>query len=150
MIEEAAIRLLKVPASYPILDCIHNVKLSNDGMAPLALLYIDDDDTAFFLLGIAVRETKNDVQLHRAANGDDALAFLRRAEPYPSAPRPDLIVLDLNLPGKSGIQVLSELKRDESLRQIPVVIFSSSSLSLSTRTSPWRLERRIISESRRT
>src|SRR3954452_22236790 len=59
-------------------------------------------------------------------DGVEALAFLQRRETYTAAPRPDLIVLDLNLPRKSGREVLAEIKADDSLRAIPVVVFSGS------------------------
>jgi CheY-like chemotaxis protein len=59
--------------------------------------------------------------------GDDALAFLRRTGPYATAPRPSLVVLDLNLPGRDGREVLREIKTDRSLRHIPVVVLTTSS-----------------------
>ena len=59
-------------------------------------------------------------------NGEDAMRFLRREGPFSKAPRPDLVLLDLNLPGKSGREVLHEIKQDPELRVIPVVILTSS------------------------
>ena len=59
-------------------------------------------------------------------NGIKALAFLRKEVPYDNAPRPDLILLDLNLPQKDGRQVLAEIKEDDSLKRIPVVILTTS------------------------
>lgn len=59
-------------------------------------------------------------------DGDEALAYLHRAEPYGSAPLPDLICLDLHLPRKSGLQVLEELKKDPKLRLTPVIVISGS------------------------
>ena len=90
-------------------------------------MYIEDDDAAFKLVGIILREQAPDIRLIRARDGDEALAFLRGDEPNGQVPEPDLIILDLNLPKKNGFQVLSELKANESLRSIPVVIFSNSS-----------------------
>lgn len=90
------------------------------------LLYVEDDDAAFFTMQLILREAQAGIELHRAADGEQALAFVRRKNSYAQAPRPDLIVLDLNLPKKSGMEVLAELKSDESLRSIPVIMFSSS------------------------
>ena len=64
--------------------------------------------------------------LHTASDGVEAIDFLRRREGYARAPRPDLIVLDLNLPRKDGREVLAEIKADARLRHIPVVVLSSS------------------------
>jgi CheY-like chemotaxis protein len=64
--------------------------------------------------------------LHRAEDGVEALAFLRRQGPYTKAPRPDLILLDLNLPRKDGREVLTDIKLDDNLKDIPVVILTSS------------------------
>ena len=61
-------------------------------------------------------------------DGVEALAYLRREEPYPHAVRPDLILLDLNLPRRDGREVLKEIKDDESLRHIPVVVLTTSQL----------------------
>jgi CheY-like chemotaxis protein len=61
-----------------------------------------------------------------AKDGEDALAFLRREGPHANVPRPDLVILDLNLPRKDGIEVLSEIKADDSLHAIPTVILTSS------------------------
>jgi CheY-like chemotaxis protein len=60
------------------------------------------------------------------SDGEEALAFLYRRGPYTTAPRPDLILLDLNLPRRSGREVLAEIKVDENLRRIPVVVLTSS------------------------
>ncbi len=95
-------------------------------MAKRTVLYIEDDDAAFFLFQLAIKEMSLEAQVYRAWNGDEAMALLRNAEPSHSIPRPELILLDLNLPGKSGFEILSEIKASESFRSIPVIIFSSS------------------------
>jgi two-component system, chemotaxis family, response regulator Rcp1 len=64
--------------------------------------------------------------LHVVDNGVDAMAFLRREGPYANAPGADLILLDLNLPRKSGQEVLAEIKADEQLKRIPVVVLTTS------------------------
>jgi len=69
----------------------------------------------------ALYEIEADVDLSVAVSGEDALSRLRSAEPLP-----DLVILDLNLPGKHGIVVLEEMKRDSNLRPIPVIVLSSS------------------------
>ncbi|MGZ8375808.1 MAG: response regulator [Gemmatirosa sp.] len=66
------------------------------------------------------------VELHVVTDGREALAFLRRAGPHAQAPVPDLVMLDLNMPGMDGRTLLAELKQDPALRHIPVVILSSS------------------------
>jgi CheY-like chemotaxis protein len=90
------------------------------------ILYVEDDDAAFHLARTVLREEDPSLQLVRASDGEQALAFLGRLSTYENAPRPDLILLDMNLPKKSGFQVLAEVKATESLRSIPVVIFSTS------------------------
>lgn len=97
-------------------------------MSRSVLLYIEDDDRAAFLLETALKEAGVDTDLHRVADGERALAFLRRTGAYADAPRPGLVLLDLNLPRKSGLEVLAEIQQSEELRNIPVVVFTSSSL----------------------
>jgi CheY-like chemotaxis protein len=96
------------------------------GMGPHTILYVEDDDGAFFLARLTLKELIPEPQLLRACDGEQALAILQRVAPYQDAPRPDLILLDVNLPKKNGFEVLSDLKRSESLRTIPVVVFSTS------------------------
>ena len=91
-----------------------------------AILYVEDDDGAFFLAKVTLEEVAPQIELVRACDGDEALAIVRNVAPYQNVAKPDLILLDLNLPKKSGFEVLSVLKRSESLRSIPVVIFSTS------------------------
>src|SRR5260370_37696245 len=78
------------------------VSLDN-GMAQRVLLYVEDDDAAFLTMQLALREFQAAIELHRAADGEQALAFVRKKAPHEDAPRPSLILLDLNLPKKSGI-----------------------------------------------
>ncbi|HSI96391.1 MAG: response regulator [Methylophilaceae bacterium] len=74
----------------------------------------------------ALRESKISNNLNVVPDGVEAMAFLRREGKYADAPRPDVILLDLNLPKKDGREVLAEVKADPSLRLIPVVIITSS------------------------
>ena len=90
------------------------------------LLYIDDDieDIEFLKYGLKSADVKVDViPIH---DGVQALSFLRREGMYKDAPRPHLILLDLNMPKKDGREVLADLKADENLKDIPVIIFTSS------------------------
>jgi chemotaxis family two-component system response regulator Rcp1 len=64
--------------------------------------------------------------LHSVVNGDEALAFLRRQSDYANAVRPDLVLLDLNLPRRDGREVLAEVKADDDLRRIPMVVLTTS------------------------
>lgn len=99
------------------------------------MLYVEDEDAAVFLLETALKEAKIEVELRRVANGEEALAFLNRTGAYHDAPRPDLILLDLNLPRKGGLEVLSEIQGSEALRNLSVIVFTSSSLANDRRRS---------------
>ena len=90
------------------------------------VLLVEDNPGDVRLTQEALREWKVNTALSVVSNGVEALAFLRKESPYEQAPRPDLILLDLNLPRKDGREVLSELKGDESLRKIPVVVLTTS------------------------
>jgi CheY-like chemotaxis protein len=74
----------------------------------------------------AFRDAKVRNEVRVVADGVEAMAFLHRESKYADAPRPDLILLDLNLPRKDGRQVLQEIKNDENLRRIPVAILTTS------------------------
>jgi CheY-like chemotaxis protein len=91
------------------------------------LLHVEDEDGAAFLFRNAVREAGLEAIVFRVSNGEEALAFLRRSGAYVNAERPQLMVLDLNLPKIDGLSVLSRMRNDESLRTIPVVVISTSS-----------------------
>ena len=93
---------------------------------PAEILLVEDNSADVRLTREALREGKLHNKLHVATDGVDAMAFLRREGPYADAVRPDLILLDLNLPKKDGREVLEDIKADASLRSIPVVILTSS------------------------
>ena len=99
-----------------------------DGLCiqPIEILLIEDSPADVRLTREALQEEKLYNNLHVVTEGEEALAFLRREGRYARAPRPDLILLDLNLPRMSGREVLSTIKRDESLRSIPVVVLTIS------------------------
>lgn len=93
---------------------------------PIEILLVEDSLGDVRLTQEALREGKVYNRLSVVPDGVEALAFLRREGRHASAPRPDVILLDLNLPRKDGREVLAELKADERLRRIPVVILTTS------------------------
>ena len=96
------------------------------GLQPITILVVDDNPTDIMIMREAFATTKVQVKLHTACDGVAALEFLRRIGSNANAPRPDLILLDLNMPRKNGHEVLAEIKATESLRSIPVVILTTS------------------------
>src|SRR5208282_1438402 len=90
------------------------------------VLLIDDNPADVNLVCEASAATKYQSQIASVDDGEKAIAYLHHSEPYTQASRPDLIILDLNLPRKDGRKVLTELKDDPDLCLIPVVIFSTS------------------------
>jgi CheY-like chemotaxis protein len=95
-------------------------------VTPIEVLLVEDDPGDVQLTQEAFEDYKVRNRLTVVSDGVGALAYLRRQEPYRDAVRPDLVLLDLNLPGRDGREVLAEIKNDESLRQIPVVILTTS------------------------
>jgi CheY-like chemotaxis protein len=93
---------------------------------PVEILVVDDNPGDVQLVVEALQDAKLTNQLHSVGDGVEALAFLRREGPYAGVPRPDLIILDLNLPKKDGGAVLQEIKADPNLRGIPVVVLTTS------------------------
>ena len=90
------------------------------------VLLVEDSPGDVRLTREAFREANGSVQLHVAADGVEAMAFLRRDAAHADAPRPDFILLDLNLPRMDGREVLAHIKADASLRTIPTVILTTS------------------------
>jgi CheY-like chemotaxis protein len=93
---------------------------------PVEILLVEDNPGDARLAFEALQEAKVSNNLNWVANGVDAMAFLRREGRYAQAVRPDLVLLDLNLPRKDGREVLAEIKADTRLRRIPVVILTTS------------------------
>ena len=93
---------------------------------PIEILLIEDSPSDADLTIETLSEAKILNNLHVVEDGVEALAFLRREEPYAQMPRPDLILLDLNLPRKDGREVLAEIKSDPNLEIIPVVVLTTS------------------------
>jgi chemotaxis family two-component system response regulator Rcp1 len=94
--------------------------------APIHVLLVEDSPGDVRLTREAFREANGAVHLHVASDGVEALAFLRQEAPYADVPRPDFILLDLNLPRMDGREVLAQIKADDDLRTIPVVILTTS------------------------
>jgi two-component system, chemotaxis family, response regulator Rcp1 len=94
---------------------------------PIEILLVEDkeDEASLTMETLSEGRVRNHVSLVR--DGVEALTFLRREGSFANAPRPDLILLDLNLPRKNGQEVLAEVKQDHDLKRIPIVIMSSSS-----------------------
>lgn len=95
-------------------------------MKKIEILMVEDNPDDVDLTREALKDAKVCNQLHVAQDGVEAMAFLRREGKYTGAPRPDIILLDLNLPRKDGREVLAEVKSDENLKRIPVVILTTS------------------------
>jgi two-component system response regulator len=93
---------------------------------PLQVLVVEDDLGDVALVEGAFAEHSVASDLHHVADGAEALAFLRREAPYADAPRPDLILLDLNMPRVDGRQTLAHIKSDDDLKSIPTIVFTTS------------------------
>lgn len=93
---------------------------------PVEVLMVEDNEADVRLTREALRTSKVQTQLHVVEDGVEAMAFLRQEEPFSQAPRPDLVLLDLNLPYKDGREVLREIREDPGLRPLPVVMLTSS------------------------
>src|ERR1700687_5665835 len=93
---------------------------------PIEVLLVEDSPGDVRLTREAFRDANKSVRLHVASDGVEAMAFLRRDGVHVHAPRPDLILLDLNLPKMDGREVLALIKQDASLKKIPTVILTTS------------------------
>ncbi len=96
------------------------------GAPPLHVLLVEDSPGDVRLTREAFRDANLAIRLHVAMDGVEALAFLKQRGVHASAPRPDLILLDLNLPKMDGREVLAQIKGDEALKTIPTVILTTS------------------------
>ena len=94
---------------------------------PIEMLMIEDNPDDVELTIEALKDTQARINVSAAGNGVEAMEFLRRQGRFADAPRPDLILLDLNLPRRDGREVLRDIKTDPQLRHIPVMILTTSS-----------------------
>ncbi len=97
-----------------------------DGKSPVEILPVEDNPGDERLTREALREGKVYHNLHWVKDGVQAMEFLRHQGRYAGVPRPDIVLLDLNLPKKDGREVLEEIKTDEDLKRIPVVVLTTS------------------------
>jgi two-component system, chemotaxis family, response regulator Rcp1 len=102
------------------------MSLGEDHSMTIEVLLVEDSPGDVRLTQEAFRDSGKPVRLHLAADGIEAMAFLRREGIYAGAPRPDLILLDLNLPKLDGREVLALIKRDQNLKIIPTIILTTS------------------------
>ncbi|TNY35155.1 response regulator [Thermomonospora catenispora] len=98
----------------------------SDPVRAIEVLLVEDDPGDVLLTREAFEDNKVGNNLNVVSDGEEAMAYLRRQGKYADARRPDLILLDLNLPRKDGREVLSEVKADPDLRSIPVVVLTTS------------------------
>ncbi len=95
-------------------------------VTPYQILLVEDNRDDIWLIQRAFKDSKLPCQIHVAEDGEEATAFLQQRGQYAAAPTPDLVLLDLGLPKKGGGQILSEIKADERLRHVPVIILTGS------------------------
>jgi two-component system response regulator len=102
------------------------MKLNGIDATPIVVLLVEDSPGDVRLTREAFKDAKVHINLHVASDGTEAMDFLNREGKYSTVPRPDLILLDLNLPKKDGREVLKEIKESPTLKSIPVVILTTS------------------------
>jgi CheY-like chemotaxis protein len=100
--------------------------VNDDDPRPIDILLVEDDPGDVLITREALDHSKVTNTLATVGDGVEAIAYLRREGPYAGATRPDLILLDLNLPRRDGREVLEEIKSDPDLRRIPVVVLTTS------------------------
>ena len=103
-----------------------NTSQLSEALTPIQILLVDDDDGDILLTRKALQNSRIFNSLSVARDGVEALQFLRREGEFQDAQRPGLILLDLNMPRKDGRETLAEIKADDDLRSIPVVVLTTS------------------------
>ncbi|MEO1009271.1 MAG: response regulator [Planctomycetota bacterium] len=93
---------------------------------PVDVLLAEDNPADAHLMQRMLGKLRTPTRLHIVRDGEQAVRFLRRQGEYTDAPRPDLVLLDVNMPRKTGLEVLAETKADDDLRSIPVIMLTSS------------------------
>jgi CheY-like chemotaxis protein len=107
-------------------------------VAPFEVLVVEDNDDDVELVAIAFAKTPFKVKLTTVANGEECLKFLQKRDNYAAAPRPDLVLLDINMPRIDGFEVLETIGNDPALNHLPVVVMTSSDAQSDVLAS-WRL-----------
>jgi CheY-like chemotaxis protein len=102
------------------------MSMTDQPVRPIEVLLVEDDEGDVLMTREALAEGKVLNHLNVVNDGVEAVAYLRQTGDYSDAARPDLVLLDLNLPKKDGRQVLEEIKADENLRRIPVIVLTTS------------------------
>ena len=102
------------------------MSIIGESRLPIQVLLVEDSPGDVRLTREAFRDANESIQMHVASDGVEAMAFLRRQGVHAGAPRPDLILLDLNLPKMDGREVLALIKADDNLKMIPTVILTTS------------------------
>jgi CheY-like chemotaxis protein len=97
-----------------------------DRDVPIQILLVEDNSTDVLIAREALREASVPNRLYVVDNGESAIEFLRKGGRYKEVPSPNIVLLDLNIPRKSGREVLAEVKADETLRHIPIIILTTS------------------------
>jgi CheY-like chemotaxis protein len=97
-----------------------------EAVRPIEVLLVEDDEGDVLMTREALEEGKVFNRLNVVGDGVQAIAYLRREQPYADVIRPDLVLLDLNLPRRDGRQVLADVKNDPELRRIPIVVLTTS------------------------
>jgi two-component system, chemotaxis family, response regulator Rcp1 len=100
--------------------------MTTEGIRPVEILLVEDNPGDVLLMKEGLRDSGVRVNLSVVNNGEEAILFLQKQGRFGQARRPDLVLLDLNLPKKSGREVLTEIKSDPSLSHIPVVVITTS------------------------
>jgi two-component system response regulator len=100
--------------------------MSSTDLAPVEILLVEDNPADILITREAFAQFNGNHHFHVVEDGEAALAFLRQEGRYAGMPRPDLVLLDLNLPGKNGREVLTEIKSDPLLKIIPVIVLTTS------------------------
>jgi CheY-like chemotaxis protein len=102
---------------------------------PLSVLLVDDDEGDLLMIEEALGSTGVAHDIYMVKDGEEAVAFLRRTGEFANVPRPDFVLLDLNMPRMDGRQVLSLVKSDAALRNIPIVVLTTSRAPADIRSS---------------
>ncbi len=93
---------------------------------PIIILLAEDEETDAFFAKQVFQKSAFENEIHYVKDGEEVISFLKQRDSYENAPRPDLVLLDIKMPRKDGHETLTEIKTDNSLRDIPVIVFSGS------------------------